>query len=429
MPSLSITQPEHTAVGLVTRAQATPPASQCPCCRGAGFGRGDGAEVRQAGQPAQRAVCWVSVSMAEAGALGWETGSCQSGEGAGLRQTDRCPSPAPWAQVHRSGTEVPFSAQVAVPVAAETTPLPRETEGGAERAHRLPGEQQPRRQQEADPLQVGRRRAWRGGEGLALSGRVLLRGSCCWASAGPRSPSSCGARTRASAQHCPRPLPSEHARPCCGREVRGSAGDGAGQVAARSQARGRGRASERGGGGAPVWGWEPWRAHPLGLRHLQAGPHPRPGAARALRADLMPEAWHRGSRSCPRASGAPDWRRPCGVAPARRAAWRRPFPARRGMAQPQLWREGGRRGPGRGRCGGALELGRVRTLRRTGPLTSVSSPPGRSRRRCLCGTWADGAALVRRLRRHWPPLAGAKGAAGAGCAAGAAPRRTASAAE
>lgn len=50
---------------------------------------------------------------------------------------------------------MPVPCQVPVPVASEKSSLPRETEGRQERAHRLPGEQQPGRQPEADPVQVG----------------------------------------------------------------------------------------------------------------------------------------------------------------------------------------------------------------------------------------------------------------------------------
>lgn len=48
-----------------------------------------------------------------------------------------------------------LSVQVTLPVPSEESSLPGETAGRKECPHCLPDEQQPRGQQEADPLQVG----------------------------------------------------------------------------------------------------------------------------------------------------------------------------------------------------------------------------------------------------------------------------------
>ncbi|XP_059532707.1 splicing factor, suppressor of white-apricot homolog isoform X7 [Myotis daubentonii] len=63
-------------------------------------------------------------------------------------------NPAPEAELGKA-EESPFTVEVPVPVpvAAEKSSLPRETEGRQERARRLPGGQQPWRQPEAGPVQ------------------------------------------------------------------------------------------------------------------------------------------------------------------------------------------------------------------------------------------------------------------------------------
>lgn len=80
--------------------------------------------------------------------------------GGGPQRTGQGWPPPQWwrcspAATHTGLKRLPSSAQVPVPVPSETSTLPRETAGGQERPHRLPDEQQPWSQQEADPVQVG----------------------------------------------------------------------------------------------------------------------------------------------------------------------------------------------------------------------------------------------------------------------------------
>lgn len=184
--------------------RTTPPVSQCPCCHDAlgfpcfslpgsgrssgnrsetGRGRKEAAGLSQgcgtgaSTAPVQSELCAGS-RLASLRQVLWDrrqTVSQQSGEWggppAGLTDT-RHPHPGPRSIADRplsqpAGLRFLFSAQVPVPVPAEKSSLSRETQGRKERAHRLPGEQQPRRQQEADPVQVGSRRLC---GGLALTG-------------------------------------------------------------------------------------------------------------------------------------------------------------------------------------------------------------------------------------------------------------------